>query len=196
MDYHSLPDDILLKLLKADDELAYKVLYNRYWKNLFLKAYAKTHSKETAEEIVQDIFYSLWQNRNKNKIENLHSYLLTALKYQVITHIREKIRRQEKISALIWNEADSTTDSTIALNELASKLREAVSSLPGKTREVFLLSRVEKMQVSQIARNLQLSEKAVEYHITRSLKLLRLHLKDFISISPVILLLFFFKNIL
>lgn len=190
MDYNSLPDEILLKLVKADDETAYKALYNRYWKNLFLKAYAKTSSKETAEEIVQDIFYAFWQNRKKNSIDHLHHYLLAALKYKVITHIREKIRRQEKINALIWEEADTSTDSTIALNELAGKLREAIGYLPGKTREIFLLSRVEKMQVSQIAQNLHLSEKAVEYHITRSLKLLRLHLKDFMITSAILFLLY------
>ena len=45
--------------------------------------------------------------------------------------------------------------------------------LPEKTSRVFQLSRFENRPVKEIAEELNISEKAVEYHITKSLKALR-----------------------
>ena len=180
MDYKDLSDEVLLKLLAASDELAYKTIYERYWRVLFLKAYAKIYSRESAEEMIQEIFASLWQNRKERVIQHLESYLVTAVKYNVIGYIRARVRRQEKFKLLAGSEADNSTHETIALYELARNMHDAIASLPDKTRQVFTLSRIEKIQVREIAQRLDLSEKAVEYHITRALKLMRIHLKDFI----------------
>ncbi len=52
--------------------------------------------------------------------------------------------------------------------------------LPEKTRHVFRLSRFDHLSIREIAANMNISEKAVEYHITQSLKTLRLYLKDYL----------------
>jgi RNA polymerase sigma-70 factor (ECF subfamily) len=67
-------------------------------------------------------------------------------------------------------------------------LEEGVKELPEKTQEVFRLSRVEGHSVAEIAKRLNLSEKAIEYHITRSRKELRLYLKDFLAFLLIALL--------
>lgn len=54
-----------------------------------------------------------------------------------------------------------------------------MEGLPQKTKKVFQLNRLEGRSVPEIANVLNLSEKAIEYHLTRSLKHLRVHLKDF-----------------
>jgi RNA polymerase sigma-70 factor (ECF subfamily) len=54
-----------------------------------------------------------------------------------------------------------------------------MKKLPEKTCEVFRMSRFENQSVKEIAVQLNLSEKAVEYHITKSLKLLRENLKAY-----------------
>jgi RNA polymerase sigma-70 factor (ECF subfamily) len=57
-----------------------------------------------------------------------------------------------------------------------------MEGLPNKTKTVFQLNRLEGRSIPEIAAALNLSEKAIEYHLTRSLKKLRVHLKDFILI--------------
>ena len=54
-----------------------------------------------------------------------------------------------------------------------------VEALPEKSRSVFRLSRLEGVPNREIAERLNLSEKAIEYHLTKSLKIMRLALKDF-----------------
>lgn len=48
MNYDALPDEVLLELVSNSDQTAYKIIYERHWKNIFFKAYVKTSSKETA----------------------------------------------------------------------------------------------------------------------------------------------------
>jgi DNA-directed RNA polymerase specialized sigma24 family protein len=55
---------------------------------------------------------------------------------------------------------------------------ECLHILPEKTREIFRLHKLEYWPVSRIAARFGLSEKAVEYHLTKSVRLVRTHLKE------------------
>ena len=67
----------------------------------------------------------------------------------------------------------STTEDKIEFNDLSVAIDKAMKKLPEKTSRVFQLSRFENQSVKSIAKELHISEKAVEYHITRSLKILK-----------------------
>ena len=189
MNLHLLTDDILLRLLKASDEKAFRVLYERYWKRLFAVVCYKLKNREAAEEIVQNIFVSLWEKRADLQIEKLEVYLFTALKYKVINYVESLLVRQAGQKQMAGPITDVSTEDTIIINDLHNAIQQALSCLPPKTREVFTLSRFEKYSVKDIAQHLNLTEKAVEYHITRSLKQMRISLKDFIIINTLTILL-------
>lgn len=188
MNLHLLTDDILLRLLKASDEKAFRVLYERYWKRLFAVACYKLKNREAAEEIVQNIFVSLWEKRAGLQIEKLEEYLFTAVKYKVINYVESLLVRQAGQKQMTGANTDASTEDTIIINDLHNAIQQALSCLPPKTREVFTLSRFEKYSVKDIAQHLNLTEKAVEYHITRSLKQMRISLKDFIVINTLTIL--------
>ena len=69
----------------------------------------------------------------------------------------------------------------VVYDDLSEAVEQAVNKLPEKSREVFRLSRLEGRSKKEIAKLLQLSEKAIEYHLTKSLKELRVQLKDYSS---------------
>ncbi|WPQ60226.1 RNA polymerase sigma-70 factor [Chitinophaga sancti] len=183
MNLHLLTDDLLLRLLQASDENAFRVLYQRYWKKLFTTACYKLKSKEAAEEIVQNIFVSLWEKRATLQIESLENYLFIAVKYKVINYVESLMVRQAGQKQLAGNTTDESTEATIMINDLHAAIQQALTQLPAKTREVFTMSRFEKYSVREIARHMNLTEKAVEYHITQSLKLMRVSLKDYMVIG-------------
>jgi RNA polymerase sigma factor (sigma-70 family) len=54
--------------------------------------------------------------------------------------------------------------------------------LPKKAKRIFQLNRLEGRSISEIAKLLNLSEKAIEYHLTTSVKHLKLLIKDTIVI--------------
>ncbi|RZL35895.1 MAG: RNA polymerase sigma-70 factor [Pedobacter sp.] len=165
--------------LKADDVLAYELIYNKYAKLLLRHAFSKTSDKIAAEELVQNIFISLWENRQKLEVINGQSYLYSALKFSIINHYRSLVvqNRYEdyiKVNAPI---TEDTASQNFEEKELSQQVELALNQLPEKTQAVFRLSRMEHQSNKEISSQLNISEKAVEYHITQSLKWLRQFLK-------------------
>ena len=189
--YSTLPDEMLGRLLFTGDEKAYEAIYQRYWRSLFSTAIWKTNSQVAAEELVQELFLKLWENRQKTLIENLEAYLKTALRYSVISFIKAKLlNAQTELGEASEQAADQRADTGVGVEELSIALENALDLLPEKTRQVFQMSRFEQRSVSDIAQQLGLSERAVEYHITQSLRLLRFQLKDYLAYSIISFLLF------
>ncbi len=184
MHYELLADEVLLRLLKRSDEKAFVAIFNRYWEKIFLSAYKKLRSKQEAEDLTQNLFAALWDNRRRYEIDHLFRYLSVGMKNRVINHINTKLVKSSQQFAIDaacgeGNAAGQKLD----LYDLQAALDKALSHLPEKTRTIFKLSRFEKYPVKEIARQLGLTEKAVEYHITQSNKILGLHLKEFLVFS-------------
>jgi RNA polymerase sigma-70 factor (family 1) len=189
--YSTLPDEMLGRLLFTGDEKAYEAIYQRYWRSLFSMAVWKTNSQIAAEEMVQELFLKLWENRQKTLIENMEAYLKTALRYSVIGFIKSKlVNAQTELGEASEQAGDQRADTAVGIEELSAALGKALDLLPEKTRLVFQMSRFEQRSTSEIAKQLGLSERAVEYHITQSLRLLRFQLKDYLAYTIVAALLF------
>lgn len=188
MDYKVFDEEILLKLLKTGDGMALEEIYKRYSESVFLAAFRKVRSKEVAEELVQNIFISLWAKREQAQISKLEAYLHTAVRYQVIDYIRSKILRERysQFAKDQLNTDESASESKLLLQELSIAIDNTIKKLPQKTQEIFRLSRYEHRSVKEIAQSMNLSEKAVQYHVTQSLKFMRLHLREFILMNTAI----------
>ena len=66
--------------------------------------------------------------------------------------------------------------------EVESIVRETLDLLPEQTRRIFLLSRFENKSNKEIAEEMKISIKGVEYHISKALKVLRVSLKDYLPL--------------
>ena len=177
-------DQRLLENLRKGNTDAFEQIFRRYWHRLYIMAKSKVQSHDDAEEIIQTIFSSLWEKRESLAITNLSFYLQTAVRNSVIDRIRSKVTQQK-----YWNyyktfipDQLTSTEDTVVFDDLNGAVEEAVNHLPEKSKKVFKLSRFEGRSNAEIAKLLHLSEKAIEYHLTKSLRDLRVHLKDFILI--------------
>ncbi len=190
--FASYPDERLLSALRADDQGAFAEIYERYWYRIFALAYRKLKSQAAAEELVQDLFEALWFKRAQHAIDHLESYLLAAINHRVISYVRsQKIREGYAEYCLMRQEATTQeTEESLAAADLSTAFLEGVEQLPEKSQEVFRLNRLEHYSVQEISLRLNVSPKAVEYHLTKSLKFLRKHLRDFLTVLPWFL---FFK---
>lgn len=164
--------------------MAFTELFKRFWWKAHGLAYSKTRSKEVTEELVQELFTTLWDNRKSLKIENFNAYLLISIRNKSLNFIRSKIVEQK-----YWNyykefipKWEDTTERTLDYNTLMDAIEVGLKDLPQKTKKVFLLNRIEGRSVSEIASILNLSEKTIGYHLTQSLKRMRVHLKDFTTL--------------
>lgn len=177
-----LTEDELLRDLRDGSEVAFEAIYKLYWHRLYVTAYSKVESHAEAEEIVQTIFSNLWEKRQALLITNLGAYLQISVRNRIINHIRGKITQRkywEYYKNYIPLEREVTTDA-VMYDDLAEAVEVAVNRLPEKSRQVFRLNRLEGKSIREIANLMKLSEKAIEYHLTKSIKELKVHLKDFI----------------
>lgn len=174
----------LLAELRNGSVGAFEELFNRYWEPLYKVAKSKLRSHDEAEEVIQAIFSSLWEKRALLYIDNLGSYLNTSLRNRILNIIRDKIPKEKYWAyyAAFMPDHNDDTNQAVALDELNEAVESAVDHLPEKSRHVFRMSRVEGRSNAEIASIMNISEKAIEYHLTKSLKHLRVHLKDFIPL--------------
>ena len=187
--YASSSDADLLVALSTGDEGSFAEIYARYCYRLFTLAHQKLRNREVAEELVQELFEHLWSRRASHDIRQLEHYLFSAIRYRIINYVKtQRVRANyELYCSLAAPATDTTTEDTLALNELRSALLAGVRKLPAKSQEIFQLSRLEQFSVAEISGRVNLSEKSVEYHLTKALKLLRTHLRDFMVLAVALL---------
>jgi len=63
-------------------------------------------------------------------------------------------------------------------DNVQSPLYKAIDSLPGRTREVFIMNRIHERTYKEIAEKLSITVKSVEFELTKAMRLLRAMLKD------------------
>lgn len=189
MNLYTLYSDLdLLLSLKKGDQKAFLELYERYAPKLRLVAYAKVQSKEITEEIIQEIFSDLWERRHSTEIQNISGYLNTSVKYQCINQLKKKIcfEKYAAVFRALEQISEENTGEEVEYNDLNDALEAGMQKLPEKSQQVFRLSRLEGKSIGEISRKLNLSEKAIEYHLYKSVRELKVHLKDFILMAALL----------
>ena len=172
-EYTSLTDGQLVASLNLGDEKAFAEIYHRYWEKLLAIGYHYTREKQAAEDIVHEVMMSLWIRRSHLNVQSLSSYLGTATKFAVFKAIARERRRRELIAGSPLDEYGPDIQTKLDALFLEQSLRGAIDELPEKTKLVFTFSREFELTVKEIATKLDLSPKAVEYHITKALRSLR-----------------------
>lgn len=179
-------DRFLLAQLLEGNESAFDFLFRRYYKILTVKALKFVHDQDLAQSLVQDCFVHFWEKREQlDSIEDLYTYLSFMVKNRCIDHLR-KLKRSHQVQ--ITNQIEileSETEDGIDANDLSSHLWCAIANLPERCRIAFEYSRIDGITYSQIALKMGISQKAVEALISRSLKILRVELIDFMCILIV-----------
>ena len=182
-------DQDLLALIRKDDDEAFAELYNRYSPKVRALAFSKVNSIEATQEIVQEIFSGIWERRDSLHIEAVPNYLAVAVKYRAINYIKSQLafRKYSNLYKAFVKVSEEETMETVQFHNLTEAIEESVQKLPEKTQLVFRLNRMEGKSIAEIAIKLKLSEKAIKYHISRSIKELRFHLKEFLISLTMIL---------
>lgn len=167
---------------QGDDMEAFEELYKKYWYMLYCVAHKQTSSPQDAEELVQALFEKIWKNRAELIVKNWGPFLAVSLRNLIIDFQRQKAVKRKFLKNYKSSVAENFTEDELNQNELMNSVEKLLHDLPKKTQTVFKLSRYENKSVKEIADIMQLTEKAVEYHITKSLKLLRHHLRNYLNI--------------
>lgn len=129
-----------------------------------------------AEDLVQEVFLELWRKRSGIQIQiSFRAYLRRAAVNKTLNYLRDQRLPISDEEHLPFQLASSTpqADETLETSELKEEIDRAISALPERCRQVFVLSRFEELSAKEIADLLDISPKTVENQMTKALKSLR-----------------------
>lgn len=152
-----------------------KGLYDEYFESLRGFLYYKCGDIDVANDLVQETFIKIWNKRDDIQMETVKSLLYTIARNLLMNHFsHEKVVQEHQKSAQM-SAASNTTSPQFQMEEaeFERKLNAAIDSLPDDCREVFLMNRIDKLKYAEIAERLNLSVKAIEKRMSKTLSLLR-----------------------
>jgi RNA polymerase sigma-70 factor (ECF subfamily) len=183
--------------IRTGDEAAFKVIYNKYVQRLYYFVYEYLPYHDLVENIIQETLMVLWEKKSELAPDtNLGAYLFTVAKNNCLYKLRDRRYKQQLIQFTEMNELELKLNleaievvdtSQLAFSEIEQIIESTLEQLPPQCRTVFKLSRFDDKKNKEIAEELGISEKTVEGHITKALKVFRTSLKDYL---PVIAFLF------
>jgi RNA polymerase sigma-70 factor (ECF subfamily) len=175
----NIESGLVLKL-KEDDHGAFKALFDLYSQPLYRFANSYLKSMDVAEDVVQEVFTKIWNNRKELKTDtSFKSYLFTIALNAIRKHFNGLTRQNEVKHDLLLDASTNKMDfdDREDYQFLLDKLEELIGMMPEKRREVFVRKKFQEMSIKEIAMELNISPKTVEYHITESLKFLKQEFK-------------------
>ena len=172
---------------------AFNELFTNY-KGRFIR-FAQTYVRDTAiaEDYVIDALIYYWENRHSlSSDSNIPAYILEAIKHKCLNYLRHlRVREdveqriqehQQRVNSLRIATLEACDPQEIFSSEAGRLVDEALAMMSDKTRRIFIMSRYENKTYPEIAAYFSLSVKSVEFHISKALKILKVKLKDYMTI--------------
>lgn len=162
--------------IEEGDQSAFRSFMDMYSKDLYHFALGYVNTREIAEEIVSDVFLEVWNNRrNLHQIQQIKPWLLIIVRNKAISYLR----KEHPDTTVSFDEIEDyyiplvqSPDHAIISEEEIKKINQAISSLPPKCKEVFMLAKIEKTPYKEIAQILNISVKTINIHIAKALSLI------------------------
>lgn len=134
------------------------------------------HNETVAEELCQEMFVRLWENRHSIDPErNFRSYLYTVAKSSALKHLRHKrvVEKYENFRQSENSELSDAPDEELLAGELQLMIKLALDKMPRQRRQVFEMSRMERLSNGEIASRLGIRESTVRAHLHNVIKKLK-----------------------
>ncbi|MEN8249338.1 MAG: RNA polymerase sigma-70 factor [Bacteroidota bacterium] len=161
-------------------------LFRSYFEPLCKMAYNYVRDFDTSKDIVHDVFTSFWKKYDTLPPDTKYkSYLFTAVRNKSLNYLRDEKKHLDVTEAEHLTLQENTP--SVESMELANEIEYGLQLLPDRCRQVFELSRFEGKKYNQIAEELAISVKTVEGQMSKALRLLRDHLKDFLVMIVILL---------
>ncbi|WP_245689856.1 RNA polymerase sigma-70 factor [Siphonobacter aquaeclarae] len=164
---------------RQDPKKGCELLFRRYYAPLCSHAARYVYTREIAEDLVSDVFYTFWKKELHLEITtSFRAYLFTAVRHRCFSYLRAEMTTGKAPDFPEVTSPFPLPDSLVEYDELHLHIEKIVSELPPQRRKAFLMSRYEGRSYQEIAERMLISTKAVEAHISKSLRTLREALKD------------------
>ncbi|HQC30533.1 MAG TPA: sigma-70 family RNA polymerase sigma factor [Acholeplasmataceae bacterium] len=170
-------DKSVIKQLVNDSELAFELIFNKYYALIKQICYFYCKNNDEAEDLAIQTFTKLWNNRkNINIDKNLKYYITKIAQNLCIDYLRKKKREKttlmdisdlERLSPKYVQDHDKYEDLQLEIKEL----------LDQESYEILVLHYVHNLKYREIAAMKKVSTSVITNKASRAMKILREKLK-------------------
>jgi RNA polymerase sigma factor (sigma-70 family) len=157
-------------------------LIDRDLRRLFLIHQAELHAyltrhlrdRDLASDLTQDTFVRFAQQRPQATVADGRSYLYRIARNLAIDYVRRVSRRRTDVTEH-YDLADipdhlPNAEEVIDTRQRLDRLRSIIQELPERTRQIFVLHRIEELTYGEVAAMLGISESSVQKHLAKALQ--------------------------
>jgi len=176
-------DEKIIALFCTRNEGAIMELDKLYGKYFLKIAYTVLHNDEDAKEAVNDAYLKAWDTIPPEKPHNLKAFIGVSVRQISINRLEKNTAKKrgggeycavlDEISEIVGNDEDYTD--TLALK---NAINEFLRSLSNETRRIFIKRYWHMNPISEIARELYISESKVKSILLRTRQKLKKYLEN------------------
>ncbi|WP_157963118.1 RNA polymerase sigma factor [Chitinophaga deserti] len=159
--------------LRNRDVTVFQELYTTYSEALYLLAFRWVKDSSLAKDMVHNLFAHLWDKGGQIVITGqVRNYLYRAVTNQCINELKR--RKRQLGDEILRFQADG--DSLFEVSDyilFQQELMQCLQTLAPRCREIFLLSRINGLEPSEIAEKLNITLNTVYFQLSVALKSLR-----------------------
>lgn len=170
-------DDIskLVEALGRGSAKAFDALYAKFHNKVenLARALLEGHTGGmSAKDIAQAVFIKVWEKRTliAASVKDFDSYLFTMTRNETLNYLSRSALRYTSMAEDLPIPAKDNVMSAIEASETERQIDLALDNMPPQRKRAFLLSRIQGLAYKDIAKEMDISSKTVEKHISSALK--------------------------
>lgn len=154
-----LSDNDLIRVVMEQNPEAYKILFKRYEKSLFVYIFHLVRNKDEVEDLLQNVFTKTYKNLHRFDLERKFSSWIYRISHNEAVNF---IKRRSKRRLVSWEDITTSKDKLITSveaedsaeifmhKEIAKEMDDALDMLPVKYKRILLLRYFNEYSYQQI----------------------------------------------
>ena len=170
-------NEILIQPLKNGSVKAFDALYQLYSARLY-NFVLKISNGDTymAEEIVQRVFIKIWEDRSMlDTQKSFNAFICTIAKNMLMNEYKHQMVEFVYQDYILQINKDESSDGVDKIEYvfLEKYLNTLIEQLTPARREVYIMNRIDKLTVKEIAQRSGKSEKTIEKQLSEANEFIR-----------------------
>lgn len=145
-----------------------------FWAGVLKRIAKRTGGTADAEDLLHSAYLRLERYSASNTVANPAAFLVrTAVNIGIDSYRHDRrIYGEARMPVPDHEDSGPRADEVVAARELLSRVVSGINHLPEQTRRIFLMHRIDKLEYSEIARRLGISESAIEKQMAKAMMIL------------------------
>ncbi|MEN9458388.1 MAG: hypothetical protein RL135_966 [Bacteroidota bacterium] len=182
--------DLLVAIAYNNDQSAYRSLFIQLHGKLKQFSFSIVRSEEEAEDIVSELFVLIIQRKEQLcQLESPLYYFYTTVRNMSL-NLLKKQKRRAGLSMDEWqvqlNSIYFRPDLLMITEEMVSKIKMAINSLPNRCRLIFKLIKEDGLKYKEVAELLNISVKTVEAQMAIAMRRMAQSMQVDLQSKPIL----------